>query len=56
MGVARRGLEIGESVGLGLEELRTFVAACLLHDIGHYPSPTRPSPGSRAPWAWPTTA
>lgn len=45
LGVAALGLDVGHALGLGGDDLRHFVAACLLHDIGHYPLSHAAEPG-----------
>lgn len=37
IGVAALGAEVAETLELERERARVFVAACLLHDVGHYP-------------------
>lgn len=37
LGVAELGLQVAESLQLPLAAMKTFVAACLLHDVGHFP-------------------
>lgn len=37
LGVAALAIEAAAALELGREPTRVFVAACLLHDIGHYP-------------------
>lgn len=37
LGVADLGLQVGRALELPPDLLRPFVAACLLHDIGHFP-------------------
>jgi HD superfamily phosphohydrolase len=37
VGVATLGLSVSTGLGLPEQSLREFVAACLLHDIGHFP-------------------
>lgn len=49
LGVAALGLEVGRALDLPTAQLRPFVAACLLHDVGHYPLSHAAEPGfSRA--------
>jgi hypothetical protein len=45
LGVAALGLEVGRALALDPHELRHFVAACLLHDIGHFPLSHAAEPG-----------
>ncbi|MBK8265711.1 MAG: HD domain-containing protein [Nannocystis sp.] len=45
LGVAALGLDLAESIELSGEAKRVFVAACLLHDIGHYPLSHAAEPG-----------
>lgn len=45
LGVAALGLQVGEALDLPRGDLRHFVAACLLHDIGHYPLSHAAEPG-----------
>lgn len=45
LGVAELGLRAAQDLGLARPELRLFVAACLLHDIGHYPLSHAAEPG-----------
>lgn len=45
LGVAVLGLEVGLALSLASDELRHFVAACLLHDIGHFPLSHAAEPG-----------
>lgn len=45
LGVAALGLQAGEALGLAGADLRHLVAACLLHDIGHYPLSHAAEPG-----------
>jgi HD superfamily phosphohydrolase len=37
VGVATLGLQVATELGLPMQSLRELVAACLLHDIGHFP-------------------
>ena len=37
MRVAALGIDVAESLELAEDEKRAFVAACLLHDVGHFP-------------------
>ncbi len=45
LGVAALGLQTSEKFPLSSTERRTFVAACLLHDIGHFPLSHAAEPG-----------
>ncbi len=45
LGVAGLGLAVGQRLELSPEDLRLLVAACLLHDIGHYPLSHAAEPG-----------
>ena len=45
LGVACLGLQVGAELGLTASDLRLLVAACLLHDIGHYPLSHAAEPG-----------
>lgn len=45
LAVAGLGLQAGEALGLAAAELKLFVTACLLHDIGHYPLSHAAEPG-----------
>jgi HD superfamily phosphohydrolase len=45
LGVAGLGLRVGDGLQLAPAELRLLVAACLLHDIGHYPLSHAAEPG-----------
>jgi hypothetical protein len=45
LGVAALGLQVGAELGLTVADMRLLVAACLLHDIGHYPLSHAAEPG-----------
>lgn len=45
LGVAALGLRFGAALDLARADLRHFVAACLLHDIGHFPLSHAAEPG-----------
>lgn len=45
LGVAGLGLQVGRRLGLDAADLRLLAAACLLHDIGHYPLSHAAEPG-----------
>ncbi len=45
MGVALLGATIADSLELDRQTTRSFVAACLLHDIGHFPLSHAAEPG-----------
>lgn len=45
LGVAALGLRVGGELGLAQAELKLLVAACLLHDIGHFPLSHAAEPG-----------
>lgn len=45
LGVAALGLRFGAALELARGDLRHFVAACLLHDIGHFPLSHAAEPG-----------
>ena len=45
VGVAGLGLQVGAGLGLSPADLRLLVAACLLHDIGHFPLSHAAEPG-----------
>lgn len=45
LGVAALGLRFGTALELARGDLRHFVAACLLHDIGHFPLSHAAEPG-----------
>lgn len=45
LGVAGLGLQVGAGLGLAPADLRLLAAACLLHDIGHYPLSHAAEPG-----------
>ncbi|MEZ4452223.1 MAG: HD domain-containing protein [Nannocystaceae bacterium] len=45
LGVAELGLRVAGELGLDPALTRTFVAACLLHDIGHFPLSHAAEPG-----------
>lgn len=44
-GVAALGLQVAQDLALSPEAARVLVAACLLHDIGHYPLSHAAEPG-----------
>lgn len=45
LGVAALGLQVGAELRLTAADLKLLVAACLLHDIGHYPLSHAAEPG-----------
>ena len=45
LGVAALGLQVGGELGLSTAQMQLLVAACLLHDIGHYPLSHAAEPG-----------
>ncbi|MCB9752621.1 MAG: HD domain-containing protein [Myxococcales bacterium] len=45
LGVARLGVDMAAALELDHETTRSFVAACLLHDIGHFPLSHAAEPG-----------
>lgn len=45
LGVAGLGLQVGRRLGLDAADLKLLAAACLLHDIGHYPLSHAAEPG-----------
>lgn len=45
LGVVRLGLQVGAELSLSPSDLRLLAAACLLHDIGHYPLSHAAEPG-----------
>ncbi|HEY8375887.1 MAG TPA: HD domain-containing protein, partial [Nannocystis sp.] len=47
LGVAALGLSAGRALGLAHGDLRHLVAACLLHDVGHFPLSHAAEPGFR---------
>lgn len=45
LGVAALGLQVGAELGLTAADLKLLVAACLFHDVGHYPLSHAAEPG-----------
>jgi len=45
LGVVGLGLQVGAELSLSLADLRLLAAACLCHDIGHYPLSHAAEPG-----------